>query len=482
MLFPKSKIHFIGIGGVGMRGLAEWSLKEGHQVTGSDSSPSEATRRLESLGAIISSHHPSPHVVQADLIVGSSAIGVNHVELVQAKSLNKVILLRGEFLGELSRSRHTIGVCGSHGKSTTTALIGHCLRELWPSHTYVGARVNAFGSSYHFGDPRRVIAEVDESDGTFLKFPCDLPVLTGLSQDHVTFYGSPDNLWDAFRTFLQNSSNLQRPIVCGDDPLALQIAKQAKGRVLSYGLSERCDIRASAIISSAVGSTFNVHIEQTDFSHPLKVHLPLLGKHNVVNALAAIAVGVEFGLDIKAITSRLENFAGVERRLEKIASNNSIDVYSDYAHNPEKIAAALAAVSAAYGSRSVLLVVEPHRYTRVHSLWKEFVSTLQESWNLALLPIYSAGESPIAGVSSEGLENEITQIRTRAKIPQSGQWIEALNPTTESFSAILEQARNQSNGAPFAIVFVGAGKSHEYAHSLASLLERTREQKRPQTN
>ena len=493
-LEPGTRIHFVGVGGSGMRGLAEWALLEGLVVTGSDRSSSEATRRLEALGARLRYAHDGQAVLTADLVVHSTAVRQDNPELCMARSAQRPIFSRGQLLGELSRHRQTIAICGSHGKTTTTALMGHCLRDLWPAHVYAGARVSNFGSSFHFGDSRRLIAEVDESDGTFLEVHNDLSVLTGLSNDHEGHYGSRESLYEAFATFLRRSSLLTKPIVCSSDPEVRDFVKSRKIDVLSYGFDDNADIVASQVRFDGHISEFQVQVNPrrsdkvTVFSgqsfRPLAVTLPMLGSHNVLNALAVFAAGCQLGVSWEALAQAMKSFSGVEQRLERLCSLSGIDVFSDYAHNPQKIAALIETLNGAYGHDRVTFIFEPHRYSRLQSMWQDFVNALKRASRLWILPLYDAGEHPIAGIGRDELLVALKESgQTSGSLVDARSVAQALEPTSGDFSGILEKV---TKAKPLhesqAVVFLGAGKSHQFAQYFAALLRKIHDEQKPSSH
>lgn len=488
-LEPGKKIHFVGIGGSGMLGLAEWSLLEQLQVSGSDRETSAGAQRLEALGARIDYHHNGTAAADAHLVVHSTAIRDDNPELKLARGHGIPVLSRGQLLGELSRHRQTIAVCGSHGKSTTTALLGHCLREHWPAHVYLGARAHNFGSSFHYGDSRRLIAEVDESDGTFLDVRNDLSVLTGLSNDHEAHYGSREKLYDAFEQFLKQSSVLTKPIVCGSDPEIRQFVKNRQLDVMSYGFDPSCDISASNVLFRGPVSHFSVSLSKkvqtarpSAFDSPrgpVDVALPMLGHHNILNALSVFAAALQLGVPWESVVSAMRAFAGVERRMERMCSRGLVSVFSDYAHNPQKIAAIIETIQRAFGAGQVLCLFEPHRYTRLKSMWDDFIATLQSADNLRVLPIYDAGEAPITGISRQSLIEAINRGFNSDRSQSRGRKLAGgADPTEADFSGILQEVlQNTRNNEPCAVIFLGAGSSHKWARMFVSQLEKAYEEK-----
>ena len=456
-----------------MLGLAEWAIIEGLRVTGSDSRRSPATERLSALGARIEYNHSGSYADHADLVVRSTAIRPDNPELLRAAAAGVRTISRGQFLGEMSRHRRTIAICGSHGKSTTTAMVAHALRDFWPAHVYLGAIARNFASSFHSGNGSRLIAEVDESDGTFLDFHNDFSILTGLSNDHESHYGSKTALYDAFQKFLEGSSLLTVPVVCAGDPEVRQFIKERNISCQTYGLTSDCDVFATDIKFSGATSSF---IVKAGSSNPavesVSVRMPTLGNHNVMNALAVFAVAVQLGIPWTLIAPTMARFAGVERRMERIYSNPSIDVFSDYAHNPQKISAALQTLCESYGKDKVVCIFEPHRYTRLQSMWTGFIEALVKCGSILIAPLYSAGETPIAGIGRRELV-EALRTNHQGNDAQSHRTQAAdIEPTDAGFSGIIDSVvRNPDTMRKTAVVFVGAGYSHDYACQFVAMLE-----------
>jgi UDP-N-acetylmuramate--alanine ligase len=465
-----------------MLGLAEWSLTENLIVSGSDTKRSPATERLEALGARVRYNHDGSEAAAATVVVHSTAVKKSNPELSLALAAKVPVISRGQFLGELSRHRQTIAICGSHGKSTTSALMGHCLRSSWPAHVYLGAVAKNFGSSFHAGNGHRLIAEVDESDGTFLDVHNDLSVMTGLSNDHESFYGSRAGLYDAFATFLGKSSLLTLPVVCGADPEVSAFVRERGIATLRYGFDDQCHVIASGVSFHGHLSRFSVarthprqfaraSTQEVRPTSPIAVELPMLGLHNVLNALAVFGVADQLGIPWHTIAAAMSVFAGVERRLERLISLDGLTVYSDYAHNPQKISALIASLNNAYGSDQVVCVFEPHRFTRLQSMWHDFVSSLAHSQSLCLLPLYTAGEAPIPGVNNNELIEALRVFHQRNDTSSTRRSILCQEDSDPSFSAIVDLVDNLPRSAkPRAVVFLGAGRSHELAHHFVDLL------------
>ena len=468
-----------------MLGLAEWCLLEGVQVTGSDlehnADAKIALSRLSQLGAQIDFTQSGNYLNQTDLVVRSTAIGPLNSELRMAQKLGKKVLSRGELLAEMSRHRFSIGISGSHGKSTTTALMGHGFRTLWPAHVYLGATSINFGSSFHWGNPSRLIAEVDESDGTFLNFQSDISVLTGLSNDHESFYGSKERLFDAFEKFLSKSTALLRPVICGSDPETKEFLTDRKIRekinVVTYGRESECDVSFTNLRIENSTSIFEVVLRNPPKgSYPggsikQEVRLPLLGEHNIFNCLAAFTVAQELELSIENLSQKIRSFRGVARRMEIISSNEVLDIFSDYAHNPQKIGALLKTLTETYGLENVICFFEPHRYTRLKSMWQGFIDVLTICREIYILPFYAAGEACDPQVNREEIQKALKKSQIREGI------FEIAEATTHCFSDILRNVTHKNKTSRRkAVVFVGAGKSHEYAKLFAAELGKPHDQ------
>jgi len=399
LLVPKtrfSRIHMIGIGGSGMSGLAEILHNLGFEVSGSDISRKETTERLERLGIKVFYGHRAENVEGANIVVYSSAIGPDNPELVRAKELKIPIIQRAEMLAELMRVKFSIAVSGAHGKSTTTSMIGHILKEVGKNPTViVGGILKDVGSGGLVGRGEYLVAEADESDRSFLKLLPTIAVITNIDREHMDTYGSMASLKMAFIEFANKVPFYGSVVACGDDKNVRDILPFLEKRVFTYGFSNENDLYAENVKVFGLSSEF----ELSGFGERLKGKLNVPGRHNVLNALASLIVAWELDIPLREALESLESFKGVSRRFEIKGEKFGAIFVDDYGHHPNEIKNVLE-VARGIGKR-VITVFQPHRYTRTMDLYREFGEVLLKSDIVILLPIYPAGEKPIPGVSSE---------------------------------------------------------------------------------
>jgi len=413
------KIHLIGIGGSGMCGIAEVLLNQGYIVTGSDKIENAATSRLLERGANISFSHNKKNVTGADVVVTSSAITDDNPEVIEAYKKGIPILPRAQMLAELMRFHHGIAVSGTHGKTTTTSLIASLLEEGGLDPTFViGGVLNSAGVNAHLGKSHYFVAEADESDASFLRLHPTMAVVTNIDADHMLTYSNDFNkLKQAFLDFLHNLPFYGVAVVCIDDVTVRDLVPDIIRPKITYGFSSDADVRADNFQQVGMSSSFEVIFK--DGSPSLKIKLNLPGKHNALNALAAISVARECCVDDVSILRGLNNFKGVGRRLQfygnLLMSQGIITVIDDYGHHPHEIEASLNAIRAAWPEKRLVLAFQPHRYSRTHALLEDFADILSRVDQLLLLDIYSAGEQPIEGVSSDVLAHNI-QKRVKNRI------------------------------------------------------------------
>lgn len=406
-------IHFVGIGGAGMCGIAEVLLNQGYQITGSDIKASATTQRLEELGAKVFIGHHQNNVAQASVVVVSSAVKADNPELVAAQEMRVPVVPRAEMLGELMRYRHGIAVAGTHGKTTTTSLIASILAEGELDPTFViGGLLNSAGTNARLGDSRYFVAEADESDASFLHLQPMISVVTNIEADHMATYGGDFNkLKDTFIQFLHNLPFYGLAVMCVDDPVIVSLLPQVSRPVVTYGVSEAADVRAENIVMEGTRSHFDV--VRQDKPGVLKVSLNIPGHHNVLNALAAIAVATDEGISDQAIVTSLAKFQGVGRRFQVCdnlpLAEGSVTLVDDYGHHPTEVAATLNAARGAWPERRIVMMYQPHRYSRTRDLYEDFVSVLSQVDLLLLMDVYSAGEDPIPGADSRSLSRSIRQ-------------------------------------------------------------------------
>ncbi len=405
-------LHLVGIGGNGMAPIAEILLAKGFRVTGSDSHQTDLTRRLSELGATVYLGQKAEHVGDVDAVVVSTAISPENPEVREAQKRGIPIVHRGEMLSELMRG--TVGVCvaGSHGKTTTTSMISTLLYlgNLDPT-CVVGGRVHHFGAHARVGKSSFFVAEADESDGSFLKLPPIISVVTNIDQEHMDFYGSYDRVKEAFLEFMNNVPFYGKVFACIDDAGVRSLIGSVKRRVITYGLSSDAMIRV-------VGGTDGILVNGLSSTYLVEGHgekwgtfsLEVPGRHNVINSLAAIGVGRELGMPMSEIREGLSRFRGVGRRFTIVGEESGVLIVDDYGHHPTEIEATLSAARQSFPDRRLVVVFQPHRYTRTRDLKSRFSHAFLKSNLLILTEVYGAGEKPIPGVTGEALWEETQKI------------------------------------------------------------------------
>ncbi len=400
------RIHFVGIGGAGMCGIAEVLLNQGYEIAGSDMKESKNTQRLKELGVDIFIGHDAVHIETADVLVVSTAIDTSNPEVSAALSRRLPIVRRAQMLAELMRYRHGIAVAGTHGKTTTTSLIASILGEAGFDPTYViGGLLNSAGTNAKLGSSRYFVAEADESDASFLHLWPMVSIVTNIDADHMETYGGDfEILKRTFIDFLHNLPFYGLAVVCGDDPIVTELLPQIARPTVTYGFNEGNDVRAVDIEQDGLQTRFTALREGRD---PLQVTLNLPGLHNVLNSLAAIAVATDEGVDDVAMVKALDDFEGVGRRFQRLGDMHGVQLVDDYGHHPREVAATIAAARQAYPNRRLVMLFQPHRYTRTRDCFEDFVHVLSSVDTLLLLDVYSAGEKPISGADSRSLARSV---------------------------------------------------------------------------
>ncbi len=412
------QVHFVGIGGAGMSGIAEVLLNLGYSVSGSDLRASAVTSRLGQLGAVIHLGHAAEHILRCDAVVISSAVAEDNPEVIAARAARIPVVPRAEMLAELMRFRYGVAVAGTHGKTTTTSLIASVLAEGGLDPTFViGGRLNSAGANARLGAGRYLVAEADESDASFLFLQPMLAVVTNIDADHLSTYGGDfERLRDTFVEFLHHLPFYGLAVLCTDDPQVHAILPRLTRPVLTYGTHEDCDVRATDITPEGLHTRFLAHLPHLKAPLPILLNLP--GQHSVLNALAAIAVALELGVSETAICRALRNFQGIGRRFQshgelRLPDGGHATVMDDYGHHPREIQAVLAALRGAWPERRLVLAFQPHRFSRTRDLFDDFAQVLSEVDTLILLDVYPAGEKPIMGADGRSLSRAI---RTRGKV------------------------------------------------------------------
>jgi UDP-N-acetylmuramate--alanine ligase len=454
------RIHFVGIGGAGMGGIAEVLLNLGYQVQGSDLKPNAVTRQLERLGATVHFGHAPGHVEGADVVVASTAVPAGNPELVAAREQRIPVVQRAEMLAELMRFRQGIAVAGTHGKTTTTSLLASVLAAGGLDPTFViGGQLKSAGTNARLGAGRYLVAEADESDASFLHLQPVIAIVTNIDLDHMGTYGGDfARLRQAFVEFLHNLPFWGLAVLCIDDENVREVLPSLSRPVTTYGLSEDADLRAVNVRREGFRTSFDVLREGRP---PLPVALNLPGAHNVLNTLAVIAVASELGVPDEAIQSALSEFEGIGRRLERIGEvavgGRRVELVDDYGHHPTEIAATLEAVRQGWPGRRLVLAFQPHRYTRTHELIDDFGQVLSEADVLLVTEVYPAGEAPIANADGRAV---CRAVRSRGRVEPV--FVEDVQQLAESLRGLLRDGD--------LVVTMGAGSIGAVAHDLPARL------------
>lgn len=408
-----SHVHFVGIGGAGMCGIAEIVNNQGYTVSGSDIKQSATTERLQSLGVQVFIGHDSKNISEADVVVVSSAIDHTNPEIQSALTARIPVIRRADMLGELMRYRHSIAVAGAHGKTTTTSLLTMMLTEAGLDPTYViGGKLNASGKNASLGESRYLVAEADESDASFLSLRPMACIVTNIDEDHMeTYENSFDKLKQAYIQFLQNMPFYGLAVLCGDDKELYGMIDRIGRPVLTYGLEKHNDVQAVDVVADGTKTHFTVLRKDKE---PLQITLNIPGIHNVYNALGAITMATDEGVDDEAICRAVEKFAGVGRRFENngnfaVADGGDVLLIDDYGHHPTEVAMTIKAARQSYPDRRLVMIFQPHRFTRTRDCFNDFVKELSQVDKLILLDVYSAGEELIKGATSDDLARSMRE-------------------------------------------------------------------------
>ena len=459
--FKLGPVHFVGIGGIGMSGIAEIMLKTGYSVQGSDAKSSTNTERLQQLGIKVFIGQDAGNLEGASAVVYSTAIKVDNPELVAARARRLPLVHRGEMLAELTRLQFSVAIGGTHGKTTTTSMVAALLDAGGLDPTVVnGGIINAYGTNAKVGEGDWIVVEADESDGTFLKLRSTCAIVTNIDPEHLDHYGDFDAVRKAFRQFVENIPFYGFAAVCTDHPEVLAMAAQVQNRrIIAYGTNPQAEIQAQNIAMGADGSRFDIVF--APHGGPVVVwqdlHLPMAGQHNVLNALAAVAVARELGVGQADIRKGLTEFAGVRRRFTTTGVAHGVRIIDDYGHHPVEISAVLKAARAVTDGR-VIAVVQPHRYTRLRDLFAEFCGCFNDADVVIVADVYSAGEAPISGADKEGLVEGLRRFGHRRAIP--------LSSPAELARLVAAEARVGD-----LVVCLGAGDITNWAYGLPGQLE-----------
>lgn len=399
-------IHFVGIGGIGMSGIAELLINLGYKVSGSDIKKSDITERLSKIGGCVFEEHAPENIVDSDVVVISSAVSATNPEVLAAKEAGIPVIPRAEMLAELMRLKYSIAVAGAHGKTTTTSMIATVLGKAGLDPTVViGGKLKSIGLNAVLGKGDFLVAEADESDGSFLKMSPAIAVVTNIDREHLDHYGNMDNIKDAFARFINGVPFYGTSVVCLDNEPLQDVIPQIKKRHITYGLTNQADLQARSIRLEGFRSSYSVFLHSKKIG---EIVLNLPGIHNVYNSLAAIAVSLELGVSFEHIRDAFASIQGVQRRLELKGEAKGAKIFDDYGHHPTEIKTTLTALREIYPENNITVVFQPHRYSRTRDLFDEFVKSFNQSDSLLLLPIYSAGEDEIPGLSHRMLAEAIS--------------------------------------------------------------------------
>ena len=454
--FPR--VHFIGIGGVGMSGIAEVMVTLGYQVSGSDQNESAATRRLAMMGATVHRAHAPENVAQADVVVVSSAIRKDNPELVAARERRIPVVPRAEMLAELMRFKRGIAIAGTHGKTTTTSLVASVLSEGELDPTFViGGQLLSAGANAKLGGGQWLVAEADESDGSFLRLNPLVAVVTNIDADHLENYGGDfARVQAAFGEFLHRLPFYGLAVLCLDDPEVARLANSIPRHVMCYGFNERADVRATEVVQDGGSMCFTLHLPG---EVPLPVRLNLPGRHNVLNSLAAAAIGWQLGVGSAAIARALHTFQGIGRRFnvkgEIDFGRGKALVVDDYGHHPRELEAVFAAARGGWPERRLVVAFQPHRYSRTRDLFDDFAAVLSSVDSLVLTEVYAAGEQPVVGADGKSLARAI---RLRGRIDP------VVVPSAQDLPQLLPDLLQDGD----LLLVMGAGDIGQVANQLAT--------------
>lgn len=457
--------HIIGIGGIGMSAIAEILLAKGYTVQGSDLKENANVKRLKGKGVTVFQGASATHLANADFVVISTAVKDGNIELEAAREKGLPVIRRAEMLAELMRLYSSVSVTGTHGKTTTTSMIAHVFEHALLDPTVItGGIINAWGSNARLGKGRWMIVEADESDGTFVKLPTEIGVVTNIDPEHLDYFGTVQAMHRDYESFYKNIPFYGLAVTCIDHPVVADMIERTGlvrdgKRLLTYGSAANADLRLLRVETEGGTITFDAQLSGNVKGGPRVLKdwsVPMPGHHNALNALAAIAVATEAGIPDDVIQQGLMQFSGIKRRFQQTGLWNGVTIYDDYAHHPAEITAVLSAAKAGTKGR-VFAIMEPHRYTRVRDLFADFSQCFKDADNVVVAPLYSAGESPIEGISPDTLAQGIRKTGHSS--------VAVVADAVDVGPLIQEQAREGD-----IVIYLGAGNSTEWAYALPTWL------------
>jgi UDP-N-acetylmuramate--alanine ligase len=464
--FDVGPVHFVGIGGIGMSGIAEVMLNLGYEVSGSDVKESANTQRLAKRGARIMIGHRAENIEGAGALVISTAIKGGNPEVDAARARAIPVVRRADMLAELIRLKWTVAIAGTHGKTTTTSMVAALLDGVGLDPTVInGGVINAYGSNAKLGGGEWMVVEADESDGTFTKLRPTVAIVTNIDPEHMDHYGSMEALRKGFDTFVENLPFYGFAVLCADHPEVQALASRIPDRRrVTYGFNPQADLWAVNVRSEATGSTFDLVLRargETDQTRWVGLKIPMAGRHNVQNSLAAIAVARELGGSEEQVRAALMKFGGVKRRFTPVGEWGKVKIIDDYGHHPVEIAAVLRAARDVQGrDKRVIAVVQPHRYTRLRDLFEQFSTCFNDADHVIVAPVYAAGEQPIDGISHDALVRGLVNHGHRSA------------KTIDNLSNLAAAIRGAVQAGDEMVVCLGAGDITAYANALAEDLKR----------
>ncbi|KAB8030874.1 UDP-N-acetylmuramate--L-alanine ligase [Fluviispira multicolorata] len=458
------KIHFVGIGGSGMSGIAEVLLNSGYKISGSDIKKSAIIEKLEELGAKIFIGHQPENVKNAQVLVISSAINKHNPEIIEAQNLRIPIIHRSEMLAELMRMKYGVIVAGTHGKTTTTSILASSLHNAGLDPTVViGGKLNSFGSNAKLGKGDLFVAEADESDGSFLKLTPTIAIITNIDKDHLDHYASLDDIVKAFEAFIEKVPFYGAVCACIDDPIVQMVLPKIRRKIVTYGLRQDADISAIDKFTDGINTTYTPVIYGKP-QHQVTIKMP--GLYNLTNSLATFAVASLLDLNMNLICKSISEFEGVQHRFSILADINNILIVDDYAHNPKKIETVLKGTKESFPDKQIIAIFQPHRYSRIKFQMEEFAKCFIDADKVIVTPIYAAGESPINGINKENIAHQI-KLKSFNNTPGTTYVVESLEEASESALNILIHA-TPAKGA--IVITLGAGNVRQAGHMILEKL------------